>query len=140
MIELPPGAVELHERRKQKIEDQLMAEAVLEKQIPRPVGYKVLIALPEAEETFRGTNLAKAEVTKKHETILSMVGIVLDMGEQAYTDLERFPTGAWCKKGDYVLFRANSGTRFKVGGQELRLLNDDSIEAIVVDHTGIERI
>jgi co-chaperonin GroES (HSP10) len=69
-----------------------------------------------------------------------MVGVVLDVGDQAYSDLDRFPTGPWCKLGDFVVFRANTGTRFKVNGQEYRLINDDSIEAVVEDPSGIQRI
>jgi co-chaperonin GroES (HSP10) len=70
---------------------------------------------------------------------MSIIGLVLDMGEQAYSDEERFPTGPWCKAGDYVMFRMNTGTRFRVGGVEYRLMNDDSIEAIVADPHGITR-
>jgi co-chaperonin GroES (HSP10) len=68
-----------------------------------------------------------------------MVGAVIDMGDQAYIDETRFPTGPWCKVGDYVVFRANSGTRFRVGQQEYRMMNDDSIEAIVDDPGAISR-
>jgi co-chaperonin GroES (HSP10) len=68
-----------------------------------------------------------------------MIGVVLDVGDQAYADTERFPTGPWCKQGDYVMFRANSGTRFKVGRQEYRLINDDSVEAVVDDPSKITR-
>lgn len=116
-----------------------MTDAELDQKLPKPVGYRLLIALPEVEEKFNGLIL-KADATKNHEQILSMVGIVLDMGEQAYSDLDRFPTGPWCKVGDCVVFRANSGTRFKVQGQEYRLINDDSIEATVADPSGIQRI
>ena len=63
----------------------------------------------------------------------------MDMGDQAYADKERFPTGAWCKQGDYVMFRANTGTRFTVNGLEYRLMNDDSIEAVIDDPAGIQR-
>lgn len=116
-----------------------MTDADLDKKLPHPVGYRLLIALPEIEEKFNGLIL-KADTTKNSEQILSMVGVVLDMGAQAYSDLERFPTGPWCKTGDFVVFRANTGTRFKVGGQEYRLINDDSIEAVVEDPSGIQRI
>jgi co-chaperonin GroES (HSP10) len=66
-------------------------------------------------------------------------GVVLDMGAEAYSDKERFPTGPWCEVGDYVMFRANTGTRFKVGKQEYRLMNDDSIEAVVDDPRAVSR-
>ena len=116
-----------------------MTDTELEQQLPKPVGYKLLIALPQIEETFAG-GILKADKTIRDEQILSVVGLVLDMGDQAYSDPDRFPKGPWCKPGDYILFRANSGTRFKVNGQEMRFLNDDSIEAIVADPKGISRI
>lgn len=112
---------------------------ILERQLPKPVGYKLLIALPKIEETFGDTNIVKADRTKYEEHILTVVGLVLDMGDQAYNDSERYPTGPWCKVGDYVLFRANTGTRFKVHGVEYRLMNDDSIDAVVTDPRGVTR-
>ena len=102
------------------------------------MGYRVLIALPNVEETFE-SGIAKANSTKHEEYVLSIIGAVIDMGEQAYADKDRFPLGPWCKKGDYVMFRANTGTRFKVGTQEYRLMNDDSIEAVVADPRAISR-
>ena len=119
---------------------QGQAEVMIEEQIPRPVGYHLLIAMPKKQDTFGETGIMKIEKTIQHETILSMVGVVLDMGAQAYSDDSRFPTGPWCKTGDYVIFRPNSGTRFKVAGQEYRILNDDSIEATVGDPNGITPI
>lgn len=110
----------------------------MEQQIPKPVGYRVLIALPTIEATY-DSGIVKADRTLNEERILSTMGIVLDMGGEAYSDKERFPNGPWCKVGDFVMFRPNSGTRFKVNGQELRLLNDDSIEAVVPDPKGITR-
>lgn len=115
-------------------------EGELEAAIPRPCGFQVLIALPEIEDRYRDSLIAKSEETKKHDSILSMVGLVLDMGAQAYTDKDRFPGGAWCEIGQYVMFRTNGGTRFKVKGQEMRLLNDDSILAVVSDPSAIERV
>ena len=80
-----------------------------------------------------------ADTAKTQDHIMSIIGLVVDMGEQAYGDEERFPTGPWCKEGDFVMFRMNSGTRFTIGGIEYRLMNDDSIEAVVADPTGIQR-
>jgi len=116
-----------------------LTEEEFEAQLPKPVGYHLLIALPMVEETY-DSGLVKADQTKQAEQILSMMGAVLDMGDQAYADKERFPTGPWCKIGDFVMFRPNSGTRFKVNGQEYRLLNDDSIEAVVPDPRGVTRV
>lgn len=113
--------------------------AEYEAQLPTPVGYRVLIALPQVEDKFEGTNILKTDTIKQQEHVMSIIGLVLDMGEQAYSDESRFPTGPWCEPGDYVMFRANTGTRFKIGSVEYRLMNDDSIEAVVADPRGVQR-
>jgi len=132
----------LEKKRKEKIAENEKKvreqEGELEVQIPKPVGYRVLVALPNVEATFE-SGIAKAESTKHEEYVLSIIGAVIDMGQQAYKDKDRFPLGPWCKQGDYVMFRANTGTRFKVGQQEYRLMNDDSIEAVVADPRAISR-
>ena len=110
----------------------------MEEQLPVPVGYRLLIALPKIEETYE-SGIVKADRTKHEEQILSIVGLVLDMGSQAYADKDRYPEGPWCKAGDYVMFRANTGTRFRFNGLEYRLMNDDSIEAVVTDPRGVSR-
>jgi co-chaperonin GroES (HSP10) len=119
--------------------EEMLSQEDIEAQLPKPVGYRVLVALPQVEETFGDTGLLKSSNTISQEHIMSIIGLVLDMGDQAYSDEERFPTGPWCKPGDYVMFRMNTGTRFKVGGVEYRLMNDDSIEAIVADPRGVTR-
>jgi len=115
-------------------------DAELDLQIPTPVGYRILVAMPEVEDTYGESGIIKSSKDMHQEYIMSTIGVVLDMGEQAYSDKDRFPTGAWCKAGDYVMFRANTGTRFKVGGVEYRLMNDDSIEAVVSDPRGVTRV
>ncbi len=115
-----------------------LSDADLELQLPKPVGYRLLVAMPEVGETFDGTKVLKTDSHKHNEHIMSIIGVVLDMGEEAYKDKERFTT-PWCKVGDYVMFRANTGTRFKVAGVEYRLMNDDSIEAVVADPRGVSR-
>ena len=116
-----------------------LTDADWEAQLPKPVGYRLLIALPEIEDTYKDTSLLKTDIEKHREYIMSIMGIVIDMGEGAYNDKERYPEGPWCKPGDYVMFRMNTGTRFRVGGVEYRLMNDDSIEAVVSDPRGITR-
>jgi co-chaperonin GroES (HSP10) len=112
----------------------------LDLQIPVPVGYRLLVAMPEVEDTYGDSGILKSSKEIHYDTILSTIGVVLDMGQQAYVDKERFPTGPWCKVGDYVMFRMNTGTRFKVGRTEYRLMNDDSIEAVVNDPRGVTRV
>jgi len=116
-----------------------ISETDFEQQLPTPAGYKILIALPQASETYEGTRILKSEKERDLDHIMSIIGLVVDVGSQAYADKERFPNGPWCKQGDYVMFRMNSGTRFKLGGTEYRLMNDDNIEAVVSDPSGITR-
>lgn len=121
----------------EQTEVQLTEEEV-EAQLPKPVGYMVLVALPKVEEAYE-SGIIKSDRTKHEEYILSTMGAVIDMGAEAYCDKERFPNGPWCKVGDFVMFRPNTGTRFKVNGAEYRLMNDDSIQAVVADPRGIVR-
>ena len=121
------------------IDQPVLTDKEIDAQLPKPVGYRVLVALPQQKDTYEGSNILKTDTAKRHDHIMSIMGLVMDMGEQAYADKDRFPTGAWCKQGDYVMFRANTGTRFTVNGLEYRLMNDDSIEAVIADPTGIKR-
>ena len=117
-----------------------LTEEELDSLLPTPVGYRVLVAMPEIEATYGESGIIKSSREVQLDTVMSTIGLVLDMGKQAYSDKERFPTGPWCKQGDYVMFRMNTGTRFKVSGIEYRLMNDDSIEAVVTDPRGVTRV
>lgn len=108
------------------------------RQLPEPSGYHILVALPEAEEKY-DSGLIKADETRRFEEVLSTVFFVVKLGPDCYKDEKRFPTGPWCKEGDFILARPNSGTRLKIHGREFRLLNDDSVEAVVQDPRGISR-
>jgi len=107
-------------------------------QLPKPQGYRILCAIPEAEKEF-DSGIAKADVTLKNDEVLTTVLFVVSLGPDCYADKERFPTGPWCKQGDFILVRPNAGTRLIIHGREFRLINDDSVEAIVDDPRGISR-
>ena len=107
-------------------------------QLPEPSGYKLLIALPEVDETTEG-GIIKSHKSQHEESISTVVGFVLKIGPDAYSDFSRFPTGPYCKNGDWVIFRACSGTRIKIHNKEFRLINDDTVEAVVEDPRGVER-
>jgi co-chaperonin GroES (HSP10) len=111
----------------------------LASQLPKPTGYKLLIALPDPEEKTEG-GIIKSSQTLQNEEIGSIVGFVLEMGPDAYKAPERFPSGPYCQKGDWIMMRSYSGTRFKVHGKEFRLINDDSVEAVVEDPRGVVKV
>jgi co-chaperonin GroES (HSP10) len=108
------------------------------KQLPKPSGYHILVALPDIEESFEG-GIIKSDETRRFEEVLATVFFVVDLGPDCYSDKERFPSGPWCKKGDFILARPNSGTRLKIHGKEFRMINDDTVEAVVEDPRGIRR-
>jgi len=108
-------------------------------QLPEPRGYKILIALPEPEEKTEG-GIIKSAKSLQEEEVGSITGMVLNLGPDAYADPQRFPSGAFCKEGDWIVMRSYSGTRFKVHGKEFRLINDDSVEAVVQDPRGIGKV
>ncbi len=108
------------------------------KQLPIPKGYRILCAIPEAEEAFE-SGILKSDETLRYDELLTTVLFVVDMGSDCYKDLTRFPNGPWCKKGDFVLVRPNAGTRLVIHDREFRIINDDSVEAVVQDPRGIKR-
>jgi co-chaperonin GroES (HSP10) len=108
------------------------------KQLPEPSGYRILVAIPEIEEKY-DSGLLKADQTMHFEEVLSTVFFVVKLGPDCYKDDKRFPNGPWCKEGDFILARPNSGTRLKIHGREFRIINDDSVEAVVQDPRGISR-
>jgi len=108
------------------------------KQLPDPQGYRLLCAIPEIEKETEG-GILKIESVIEREELLTTVLFVVKMGPDAYRDEKRFPSGPWCKEGDFVLVRPHAGTRLKIHGREFRIINDDSVEGVVEDPRGISR-
>jgi len=118
--------------------EKTQEEATKAKLLPEPKGFRILCAVPHVEEEFEG-GIIKADDTKRVEEQTTVVLFVVKLGNLAYKDAERFPTGAWCKEGDFVLTRPYSGTRVVIHGREFRIINDDTVEAVVQDPRGIRR-
>lgn len=108
------------------------------KQLPDPSGYRILCALPEIDDKFEN-GILKSDVTMHHEELLTTVLFVIKLGPDCYKDEKRFPSGPWCKEGDFILVRPHAGTRLKIHGREFRIINDDSVEGVVEDPRGISR-
>jgi len=113
-------------------------EAEKAKQLPDPSGYRILCAIPEVEEAFE-SGILKSDETRRHDELLTTVLFVVALGPDCYKDKERFLSGPWCKEGDFILVRPNAGTRVVIHGREFRIINDDSVEAVVQDPRGITR-
>lgn len=108
------------------------------KQLPKPSGYRILCAIPDVEKVYE-SGILKTDETVRYDELLTTVLFVVDLGPDCYKDKDRFPSGPWCKKGDFVLVRPNAGTRLVIHGREFRIINDDSVEGIVDDPRGIKR-
>ena len=110
----------------------------LAERLPDPVGYKLLLIKPKVvDKTESGIEMPDA--FKRKEEAGAVVCMALKLGPMAYQDTEKFPTGPWCKEGDFVLTRAYAGTRFKIHGREFRIINDDTVEGVVEDPRGYTR-
>ena len=111
------------------------------KQLPKPSGYRILCAIPEAEKQFEESEigLIKADETMRNEETLTTVLFVVELGPDCYKDTTKFPSGPWCKQGDFILIRPYAGSRLVIHGREFRIINDDTVEGIVDDPRGIKR-
>jgi co-chaperonin GroES (HSP10) len=107
-------------------------------QLPKPSGYRILCAIPEQEKEYE-SGIAKADQTMRIEETLTTVLFVVSLGPDCYVDKARFPSGAWCKQGDFVLVKPYAGSRLVIHGREFRMINDDSVEGVVDDPRGIKR-
>jgi co-chaperonin GroES (HSP10) len=134
-ISLPP-TIQPIEEPEQQANDEEKATS-----LPIPTGWKLLCIVPDVSEKLDGTELDLVKPTSfmKQEEHATTVLFVLKVGPDAYKDTNKFPAGAWCKEGDFVLVRTYSGTRFKIFGKEFRLINDDQVDAVVQDPRGITR-
>jgi len=108
------------------------------KQLPDPSGYRILCGIPNIEEQYE-SGILKSDLTLQHEELLTTVLFVVKMGPDCYKDAARFPSGPWCRVGDFILVRPHAGTRLKIHGREFRIINDDSVEGVVEDPRGISR-
>jgi len=108
------------------------------KQLPEPKGYRILCAVPEQEKEF-DSGIIKPDELVRTDELLTTVLFVVKLGPDCYQDASRFPTGPWCQVGDFILVRPNAGTRLVIHGKEFRIINDDSVEAVIQDPRGISR-
>jgi co-chaperonin GroES (HSP10) len=123
-------------KREAKIAEEAEKKA---KQLPDPKGYRLLCMVPKIESEYE-SGILKSDETMKVEEQTTVILFVAKVGDLAYADKERFPTGPWCKEGDFILVRPYTGTRIKLHGTEWRIINDDTVEAVVEDPRGLTRV
>ena len=101
-----------------------------EPKLPKPTGWRLLVLPFKMKEKTKG-GIVLAETTLERQQVASQVGLVMAMGPQCYKDKERYPEGPWCKEKDWVMFARYAGSRIKIDGGEMRLLNDDEVLATI---------
>ena len=101
-----------------------------EPKLPQPTGWRLLVLPFKMKEKTKG-GVILAEDTLERQQVASQVGLVMAMGPQFYKDKERYPEGPWCKEKDWVMFARYAGSRIKIEGGEMRLLNDDEVLATI---------
>ena len=105
-------------------------EEVREPKLPNPTGWRMLVLPFKMKEKTKG-GLVLAESTLERQQVASQCGLVLRMGPDCYKDKDRYPKGPWCKEGEWVMFARYAGSRIKIEGGEIRLLNDDEVLATI---------
>ena len=108
-------------------------------QVPTPKGWRILCALVDVADTY-DSGILKSSTAKKNEEITSPVLFVMKLGDLAYKDEQKFPTGPWCQEGDFIITRPYTGTRVMIHGKEFRVIYDDQVDAVVEDPRGISRV
>ena len=101
-----------------------------EPKLPRPTGWRLLVLPFKMKEKTKG-GLMLAETTLEKQQVASQVGLVMAMGPDCYKDKERYADGPWCKVNDWIMFARYAGSRIKIDGGEMRLLNDDEVLATI---------
>jgi len=116
----------------EKYKEPLNPENIQKSQLPVPSGWRLLVLPFSPREKTKGGILIAQESLDKLR-IATNCGYVLKMGPLAYHDQEKFPTGPWCKKGDWVIFARYAGSRLPIEGGEVRILNDDEVLGTIKD-------
>jgi len=115
-------------KEKKKEEDK---EPAMER-VPQATGWRMVILPYKGVEKTKG-GLLLTDKAIEEQQLTTNVGLILSMGSDAYADKNKFPNGPWCKKGDWVVFAKYAGSRVKIEGGEIRILNDDEILAKLKD-------
>lgn len=113
------------------LKPQNLDQTVIDR-IPTPTGWRIAILPYRGAEKTKG-GIALAEETQRKQQVSTVCGYVLKVGPIAYADEAKFPTGPWCKEGDWIIFGRYAGARIPIDGGEIRLINDDEVLGIVSD-------
>ena len=104
--------------------------------LPTPTGYRILV-LPYAGPKKTKGGILLSDTTQETIQMTTVCGLVLKMGDLCYQDKDKFPKGPWCQLNEWVIFSRYAGSRFKIDGGEVRVLNDDEVISTIKDPSDI---
>ena len=128
-------AYKAKEEVKTVLDPNAIAKSTLDK-LPTPTGYRILV-LPFAGPKKTKGGIILSDNTQETIQMTTVCGLVLKMGDLCYHDKEKFPKGPWCKLKDWIIFSRYAGSRFKIDGGEVRVLNDDEVISTIKDPNDI---
>lgn len=124
-----PDYIVAQKEAKKKAEDKSAKERV-----PNPTGWRVLVMPYKGREKTVGGVYVPDE-TRDRESVATVVAYVIKVGPLAYKDPDKFGEDCepWCREGDWVCIGRYAGSRFKLDGGEVRIINDDEVIATILD-------
>ena len=130
--DVPKHRNALEEKYQVEEKEPLNPDNIQKSQLPTPSGWRLLVLPFTPREKTKGGILIAQESLEKLR-IATNCGYVLKMGPLAYHDHDKFPTGPWCKIGDWIIFARYAGSRLAIEGGEVRILNDDEVLGTIKD-------
>ena len=128
-----------------KAEDRVLDPSLIEKplleRLPQPTGWRVLVMPYQGTAKTKGGLYVPDEV-RERESVATVVAYVLKLGPLAYKDPDKFGPDAapWCAEGQWVCIGRYAGSRFKIDGGEVRIINDDEVIATILEPNDIKQV
>ena len=126
-------------------QDRVLDPSLLEKplleRLPQPTGWRLLV-MPYQGKAKTSSGLYIPDEVRERESIATVVAYVLKLGPLAYKDPNKLgPDEApWCEEGQWVCIGRYSGSRFKIDGGEVRIINDDEVIATILEPDDVKQV
>ena len=125
----------------ERVLDPSLLDKPLLKRLPQPTGWRVLV-MPYQGKAKTASGLYIPDEVREREAVATVVAYVMKLGPLAYKDPAKFGDDSepWCKEGQWVCIGRYSGSRFKIDGGEVRIINDDEVIATILEPDDIKHV
>ena len=126
---------------KERVLDPSLLEKPLLERLPQPTGWRILV-MPYQGRARTASGLYIPDEVRERESVATVVAYVMKLGPLAYKDPDKFGPNSepWCKEGQWVCIGRYSGSRFKIDGGEVRILNDDEVIATILEPDDVKHV